>query len=148
MRGRSCATPLVRRRKAIRRAVFAPVGRRNLLVATTPFRSRDYANPIQCLRVKLCQGSEIPSTRAQTPARPAPPNGGAGQASTSVRQPLGRHLAQRSEVLGEHANAFGELLGRHGVLVETPAIGLLVELDRLRRLPRRFGVEFSGQRPL
>ena len=63
-------------------------------------------------------------------------------ASSIRRATSARRLAQ---VLDELADAFGELLGRHGVLVEGETERLLVELDRGGRIVRGVGREPARQ---
>src|SRR6476660_4805552 len=60
---------------------------------------------------------------------------------------LGNEFAQRAQVLGEQADAFGQLLGRHRVFVEQQPERLLVERHfRGRRRRRIRGVELARQR--
>ncbi|ENN87512.1 hypothetical protein RHSP_43945 [Rhizobium freirei PRF 81] len=76
------------------------------------------------------KGRRIPATplSSHSPKRePISPS------SRSELQFLADHGTQRAEILGEGADAFGELLGCHRVFVHHPAEGLLVDRDLFDR---------------
>src|SRR5690606_17654019 len=61
--------------------------------------------------------------RGRGPRPPRPAHAGVGRVGAGLRDPCGQHLLELALVGGEAADALGQLVAGHGVLVVLPAEG-------------------------